>query len=1219
MRSRMASFIWKFVCLPKVLLMGLVQRPRLLVGLGVVALCALIWFAGDLAGMQSPEIRLVLIAGIVLAWVFFLIFDHYRAQQGAQLLEESLQQQGVEQVERVHGEEKDNIEAVQLRFEKAIATLKQSKLGKGYRGKAALYALPWYMIVGPSASGKSTALRESGLQFPFLGENQKGVQGIGGTRNCDWWFTTDAVLLDTAGRYMTEDEDREEWFAFLDLLKKARSKKPINGVMVAIGINELLEATDQLIEWHAKTIRDRVDELMTHLGMSFPVYLMFTKCDLLEGFGQFFGELGKSEREQIWGCTLPRPTKSSPAPHEAFEQQYNQLIEGIVARRLDRFSMTRGESKLSILGFPLQLESCRPVLTRFVEILFHQNPYQQNPFFRGFYLTSGTQEGHPIDRIMDSIRKAAGLQAAAVAEPDSLEPKSYFIKNLFTDVIFPDQSLASPSSRAFRQRGLLRVAVFGLAIIGVGLSLFGMGSSYLGNTLMVQSIQDDSVKLVQIRREHQDSYDSPVFAKNLELLGDLQSRLGHMQDYREQGVPFRLKGFYQADKLFDPLKTLYHRELSHLILRPTQIGLESRLSRFVNVGMAQEPVGTDENYYDLFKAYLMLSDPEHLDSDFLAKQLQLLWKGGNPALFAPTGQTLPPELQGSLNRNLDFFSRYLVRDYGISRNQDLVRSVRSILQQTPLQERLYQQTLHRASEGLESYTLQSALEGYQQPHLISDYHIPGVFTKFGWTSAFEKTLDEVLGEYSKEYWVLGERSPVIENMQSAVQDKYFGDYSQHWFKFLSSIHLRPNKAQSEVLSLFQGLTAPPSPIAIVFEDVKRNTTFQEKVVDQVGEVASGLIEKMKRKIFSDSASDLHDGSSNQGNPVSKDFKSFHRFLATPENPEGAQSGLEQYLGELKRVHAIMVGMSSSEGTMEDPIQMGQRIVQGEANDLTKAVNTVDQLSANFDLQTQQSITPFLTEPILLAMQSVIDQALQSLDRQWVAEVFEPCQKTIAPFYPFQASDREVAIGDVASFFSPDQGKLWAFVNQQLHPFIQEGDEEWTLKSWRGLSLPLSTETLKSLRYAKFFSSSLFLKGQGTPSVPFELYPYSDQGPSASLVSHIRFKVGDQEFIYDMGPTEWEEFIWPGPSGSAGSVLQVKVNGTWESRERQGWWGLFRLLEDAQITPMSESLYRVNWSWDSQDSRPLRIQYDLRARRAQNPFQPDFFSKFSCLAHLAERT
>jgi len=457
-------------------------------------------------------------------------------------------------------------------------------------------------------------------------------------------------------------------------------------------------------------------------------------------------------------------------------------------------------------------------------------------------------------------------------------------------------------------------------------------------------------------------------------------------------------------------------------------------------------------------------------------------------------------------------------------------------------------------------------------------------------------------------------------MQQAVQTKYFGDYSQQWFHFLSSIHIRPNRAQSEVLSLYQGLTAPPSPIAIVLEDVKRNTTFEEGIITQIADESPGLIERMKRKIFSDSDPDIPGLSPNRGNPIDKDFKALHRFLTVPENPEGAQSGLDQYLAELRGVQTILVGMSFSEGTIEDPVQMGQRIVQGEANDLTKAVNTVDQLSANFDLQTQQSLRPLLTEPILLAMQAVIDQALQALDRQWVAEVFEPCQKTIAPFYPFQASNTEVAIGDVASFFSPDQGKLWGFVNQHLRPFIQEGDGEWTLKSWRGLSLPLSTGTLESLRYAKFFSSSLFLKGQGMPSVPFELKPYPDQGSSASLVSHIRFKVGEQEFTYDMGPSEWEELVWPGPSGSAGSFLQVKVDGRWElSREEQGWWGLFRLLEDAQITQMSETLYRVIWAWDSADSRPLRIQYDLHARRAQNPFQANFFSQFSCLAHLAEAT
>ena len=52
---------------------------------------------------------------------------------------------------------------------------------------------------------------------------QGAVAGVGGTRLCDWWFTENAVLIDTAGRYTTQDSDaavdRAGWDAFLDLLK----------------------------------------------------------------------------------------------------------------------------------------------------------------------------------------------------------------------------------------------------------------------------------------------------------------------------------------------------------------------------------------------------------------------------------------------------------------------------------------------------------------------------------------------------------------------------------------------------------------------------------------------------------------------------------------------------------------------------------------------------------------------------------------------------------------------------------------------------------------------------------------------------------------------------------------------------------------------------------------------------------------------------------------
>ena len=105
------------------------------------------------------------------------------------------------------------------KMEDALAVLKRT----GKSNARALYDLPWYLIIGPPGAGKTTALVNSGLKFPLAADNAAmAVQGVGGTRYCDWWFTEEAVLIDTAGRYTTQDSDakadRRSWLAFLDML-----------------------------------------------------------------------------------------------------------------------------------------------------------------------------------------------------------------------------------------------------------------------------------------------------------------------------------------------------------------------------------------------------------------------------------------------------------------------------------------------------------------------------------------------------------------------------------------------------------------------------------------------------------------------------------------------------------------------------------------------------------------------------------------------------------------------------------------------------------------------------------------------------------------------------------------------------------------------------------------------------------------------------------------
>ena len=195
-----------------------------------------------------------------------------------------------------------------------------------------LYDLPWYLLIGPPGSGKTTALVNSGLKFPLSsrGATPAAIAGVGGTRYCDWWFTEDAVLIDTAGRYTTQDSDakadKQSWFAFLDLLKKNRPRQPINGVMVAISLEDMMTLSPAEISAHANAIRARLLELHERLKVDFPVYALFTKADLVAGFVEYFGYLGDQGRKQVWGATFQTADKKRNMVGEV-PVEFDQLLE----------------------------------------------------------------------------------------------------------------------------------------------------------------------------------------------------------------------------------------------------------------------------------------------------------------------------------------------------------------------------------------------------------------------------------------------------------------------------------------------------------------------------------------------------------------------------------------------------------------------------------------------------------------------------------------------------------------------------------------------------------------------------------------------------------------------------------------------------------------------------------------------------------------------------
>lgn len=599
-------------------LLAVILQPPIPALLGLTILSLVIYYGGGAVRSwhRWDDSTLLIIVGCVwlLAGLLF-VWRRIQSARRARMIEDRLRGQAREHIESVRPDKRSQVEELEKQLSTALTTLQKSKMGK-----SALYELPWYVIIGPPGSGKTTLLRESNLSFPDQ-THGRGVRGVGGTRNCDWWFTDQGILLDTAGRYTTQDEDRNEWFSFLQMLKKSRSRKPINGAMIAISIADIIQASEEELAEHARKIRERLAELTQRLEVVFPVYLLFSKCDLLEGFVETFGGYGSAERAQVWGFTLPYLQSDSTSIADRFEAEFDALMGRLSGERLHNLSAAKSQSKKArIFSFPMQFELLKARLRSFLSQLEQPNPYHESSDIRGFYFTSGTQEGQPFDQVLQSMRDACGLTEDAesmVEEPP--EKKAYFIDDVFTDVVFQDKDLARSSASAEKRRATVRRVSMIASIAATLLLLVLLVVSYTQHS----SIIERSIRVHQAtdRELTQQDFEEEERLHKKPTTGPLdQLRLMFEELHDRQGaVGTLIMG--QENGLYGRIRSQYVRHLREAFVEP----LQQRLLASLRESIKTNADGKDPaQLYDELRCYQLLSGIKTIDDerkDFLTKFL----------------------------------------------------------------------------------------------------------------------------------------------------------------------------------------------------------------------------------------------------------------------------------------------------------------------------------------------------------------------------------------------------------------------------------------------------------------------------------------------------------------------------------------------------------------------------------------------------------------------
>jgi len=355
------------------------------------------------------------------------------------------------------------------------------------RGKD-LYKLPWYVIVGEPGSGKTEAIRHSNVGFPPGMQDE--FQGVGGTINMNWWFTNHAVLLDTAGRLMFEDVkpgETSEWREFLTLLKKNRPNCPINGLFLVIPSDSLIKDSADSIQKKAGKIAQQLDVIQRVLDVRFPVFVVVTKCDKVNGFREFFDGLTDPQlQHQMMGWSNPNPL-DEPFKPEMVEKHLEQVAARLRRRRLgllrdpvpENSEGRRTDEVDSLYALPHSLELLSSRLRRYLETIFIAGEWSAKPLFlRGIYFSSSMREGAALDA---ELAEAIGVAVEELPEGKVWErERAYFLRDLFLEKVFREKGLVTRASNTKRMLRGQQIALYGFGfaalVVFIVVAWFAMGN-----------------------------------------------------------------------------------------------------------------------------------------------------------------------------------------------------------------------------------------------------------------------------------------------------------------------------------------------------------------------------------------------------------------------------------------------------------------------------------------------------------------------------------------------------------------------------------------------------------------------------------------------------------------------------------------------------------------------------------------------------------------------
>ena len=1056
------------------------------------------------------------------------------------------------------------------------------KLKQSGRGSAkSLAQMPVIYIIGDENAAKTQTVLQSGLDAELIAGQIYRDQNLVPTQLVNIWYTGSAAFVEAGGKLL---RDSALWQRLVRLTQPGKigaalsktALQPTRAVILCVSVERIMAPnTSEQIRALAQRMNERLRQLSQSLGISLPVYVLFTKLDTITPFADYAGNLTDDEAKAPLGSLLARLDVGAGL--------YAERATTLVGNRFDEVAFSLAEFRLAVLSrggqpealarsyeFPRDLRKLRAGIVDFVVEAARPSQLGVNPYLRGFFFTGmrarivedvvQVQPQAPqVQHIEAGATQVFSLSALQQQAATPLQPVGggsrkiaqwVFLPHLLSRLVLGDKTALESSRASTKVSGVKRVLWAGLgALIFAYLVLLTI--SFFNN----KSLEDRITAAAQrpISRLPEGSITSLTDLQNLD---QLRESLVQLDGYHNNGAPLMYRwGLYKGDALYGATCHAYGQRFRSLLLAPTQANIIAKLTA------VQSPPPPEADYnstYRPLRAYLTTTtNPEKSTSDFLPAALKDEWQGS---------RTVQPEVARLAQNQFEVYASLLaepqscVTSLGGPADMPTVEHAREYLSRFGGFQHVYQSMLSAANHKFPSIRFNEKFPGSARL-IVDSYEVQGAYTKAGF-AFMQDAIKHPDPYFSGEEWVLGPQSSTTVDratLPSQLQNHYSTDFLQTWRTFMTKAVFMGYQNMQDAAAKLTVLDGNSSPLLELFSVVSLNTAV--------------------------------------GVPQYSDPFQAPQAVVPPTNGENKYIALsnQAYVQALQGVEQAIKNVSLNPLSANVPTA-AMPIIQAAGS----ADQAAEALRGTFtpDSQGHMDTVSFALLEAPIKSANALAARAPAAAAGGGAKAFCAQIAPVMAKFPFNPqATMDATPEEVAQIFQPQQGTLSQFYNNTLRQLIVQQGTQYAPAP--GSTVSINPSFLNFFNAAEKLSSTLYAAGGNQPMLNFTLTQIKTPGVPDAVLNI------DGQQITAGGQTT--HFVWISQPSSR-ITLTSEAN---SAPVMAGSWSVFHLAYSATHPAPN----RLEFSFQFNGKTNQVVHFDSSGPGA-DLLNPAFMTRLHCVSTVA---